>query len=97
MGVDVAYTEVDVRFVPPANVTKLAEQRAAYERIAASCLAVERCVGMTTWGVTDKYSWIPATFPGEGDALMWNANYTKKPAYYGFLQGIQTGGNTTTT
>lgn len=40
-------------------------------------------------GVSDKYSWIPGVFPGEGGALMWNANYKKKPAYAGFLAGIQ--------
>ena len=43
-------------------------QADVYERIAASCLAVKRCVGMTTWGVSDKYSWIPGkstlTFSG---------------------------------
>jgi endo-1,4-beta-xylanase len=31
-------------------------------------------------------------FEGEGAALMWNKNYKKKPAYFGFLKGIQTGG-----
>ncbi|KAK3109710.1 hypothetical protein LTR53_016733, partial [Teratosphaeriaceae sp. CCFEE 6253] len=60
-------------------------------RIAASCLAVKRCVGMTTWGVSDEYSWIPGVFAGEGAALMWNETYAKKPAYYGFLKGIETG------
>jgi endo-1,4-beta-xylanase len=43
--------------------------------------------------VSDKYSWIPGVFPGEGDALLWDANYKKKAgAYGGFLKGIQTGG-----
>jgi hypothetical protein len=29
---------------------------------------------------------------GEGAALVWNKNYKKKPAYFGFLGGIRTGG-----
>jgi endo-1,4-beta-xylanase len=34
-----------------------------------------------TWGFTDKHSWIPSFFRGEGWALPWDANYQKKPAY----------------
>jgi endo-1,4-beta-xylanase len=44
-------------------------------------------------GVTDKYSWVPNTFSGEGDALLWNSNYQKKAAYTSFLQGITSGGS----
>ncbi|KAL6156018.1 hypothetical protein ACJQWK_09980 [Exserohilum turcicum] len=43
---------------------------------------------MTVWGVSDKYSWIPTTFPGEGSALLWDANFQKKPAYTTFLNVI---------
>jgi endo-1,4-beta-xylanase len=48
-GVDVAYTEIDVRMNTPPTQAKLKVQADTYERIAASCLAVPRCVGMTTW------------------------------------------------
>ncbi|WPB07677.1 uncharacterized protein RHO25_012338 [Cercospora beticola] len=92
LGVDVAYTEIDVRYSTPGNATSVANQKKAYERIAASCLAVKRCAGMTVWGVSDKYSWIPGVFPGEGEANLWDENFQKKPAYDGFLKGIQTGG-----
>lgn len=92
LGVDVAYTEIDVRMNTPPNREKLAVQADAYERIAAACLSVPKCIGMTVWGVSDKYSWIPGVFDGEGAADLWNRNYKKKPAYFGFLEGIQTGG-----
>ena len=49
LGVDVAYTELDLRLNTPATPEKLAVQAAAYERVAKSCLAVKRCVGMTVW------------------------------------------------
>jgi len=39
-------------------------------------------------GISDKYSWIPGVFKGEGAALLWDENYNKKPAYKGFLKGI---------
>lgn len=91
-GVDVAYTELDVRMNLPATQKKLAVQAKVYQDVGAACLSVTRCVGITTWGVSDKYSWIPGVFAGEGAALMWNKNYKKKPAYFGLLKGIQQGG-----
>lgn len=48
-GVDVAYTEVDVRMKTASTPAKLQVQKKAFERVAASCHAVKRCIGMTTW------------------------------------------------
>jgi endo-1,4-beta-xylanase len=42
-----------------------------------------------TWGITDKYSWIPTAFPGEGWGLPWDAAYQKKPAYGAMLESLQ--------
>lgn len=73
----------------PATPQKLEVQKENYERVAKACLAVKNCIGMTVWGISDKYSWIPDTFPGEGAANVWDENYKKKPAYDGFLAGIE--------
>jgi endo-1,4-beta-xylanase len=89
LGVDVVYTEIDVRMNVPATPEKLQVQADTFERIAKSCMNVKRCIGMTVWGISDKYSWIPGVFPAEGAALLWDDNYVKKPAYKGFLKGIQ--------
>lgn len=94
LGVDVAYTEIDVRFNTPSNADKLKRQAESYARVATSCMNVDRCVGMTLWGVSDRYSWVPQTFSGEGDALLWNNNNQKKPAYDAFLKAIQAGKQT---
>lgn len=91
LNVDVAYTEIDVRMRTPSNSQKLQAHADAYARIATSCMNVARCVGMTIWGVSDKYSWVPQTFSGEGDALLWNSNMQKKPAYTAFLNAIIAG------
>ena len=88
LGVDVAYTELDIRMPLPETSEKLQVQSAAFARVAASCIAVPRCVGITLWGVSDKYSWVPNTFSGEGSALLWNSNFQKKPAYTGFLNAL---------
>jgi endo-1,4-beta-xylanase len=49
LGVDVAYTELDLRMNTPATPEKLAVQAAGYESVAKSCLAVKRCIGITIW------------------------------------------------
>lgn len=49
LGVDVAYTEIDIRMVTPATEEKLQKQAEIYARVVRACLAVERCVGLTLW------------------------------------------------
>jgi len=56
LNVDVAYTELDVRFYTPATPAKLRVQADVYRRVTRSCVNNKRCVGITLWGVSDKYS-----------------------------------------
>ncbi|THA31354.1 glycoside hydrolase [Streptomyces sp. A1277] len=81
LGLDVAVTELDVRMQLPADTAKLATQSSYYAQAVDACLAVERCVGITIWDYTDKYSWVSSTFPGEGAANLYDDNLTPKPAY----------------
>ncbi|MFC8849379.1 MULTISPECIES: endo-1,4-beta-xylanase [unclassified Micromonospora] len=96
LGVDVRITELDIRMSTPANATKLATQAADYKKVVNICLAVARCAGVTVWGITDKYSWIPGTFPGEGAALIWDENYAPKPAYQAVADALGSGTTTPT-
>ncbi|KAH9887904.1 endo-beta-1,4-glucanase [Cubamyces lactineus] len=90
LGVEVAITELDVMFYTlPPDEAGLQQQRKDFETIVGACAAVERCVGVTVWDFTDKYSWIPGTFPGSGDACPWDDNLQKKPAYYGIVDGFE--------
>ncbi|KAF2458621.1 putative xylanase 2 [Lineolata rhizophorae] len=88
LEVDVAYTEIDIRMNMPDSQQKLEQQADAYARMTGACMAVERCVGITVWGVSDRYSWVPQTFDGEGSALLWDQNYQKKPAYQAVMDAI---------
>ncbi|OLF18112.1 endo-1,4-beta-xylanase [Actinophytocola xanthii] len=81
LGVDVKITELDVRMRMPADSNKLATQATYYRNVIDACLAVPRCNQLTVWGFTDKYSWVPDTFQGEGAALPYTENYAAKPAY----------------
>ncbi|WP_329307392.1 endo-1,4-beta-xylanase [Streptomyces sp. NBC_01260] len=81
LGLDVAVTELDVRMRLPADAAKAATQASSYQQVVEACLAVGRCVGITVWDYTDKYSWVPGTFPGEGAASLYDENLAPKPAY----------------
>jgi endo-1,4-beta-xylanase len=82
MGLDVAYTELDVRIKNlPSNATGLQMQADEYAAIVGSCLDVARCVGITVWGFSDAHSWIPSTFPGAGDSNLYDKQSKPKLAY----------------
>ncbi|KAL1960136.1 hypothetical protein VTO42DRAFT_308 [Malbranchea cinnamomea] len=85
LGVEVAYTELDIRTTTPASSSALQQQATDYASVVSACKTVPECVGITIWDWTDKYSWIPSVFPGEGAALPWDENYQKKPAYNAIL------------
>jgi endo-1,4-beta-xylanase len=82
LGVEVAYTELDIRHESlPASSAAAVTQGNDYANVVGSCLDVAGCVGVTVWGFTDKHSWIPSTFPGQGDAMIYDASYNKKAAW----------------
>ena len=81
LGVDVALTELDIRMPLPRSTDKDTQQATDYSTVVKSCVAVSRCVGITLWDFSDKYSWIPSVVPGSGAALPWDEKFAKKPAY----------------
>jgi endo-1,4-beta-xylanase len=85
LGVDVAITEFDLRIPLPADGPSLAEQASDYAAVVSACRAVPRCVGVTTWGITDDHSWIPSFFSGYGAALPFDERYQPKPAVKAML------------
>lgn len=85
LGLAVQITELDVRLpvdaAGKAAAPDLARQAQIYEDMVALCLKHRRCTAVQTWGFTDKYSWIPGEYPGQGAALELDSNYMVKPAY----------------
>lgn len=78
LGVEVAYTELDVS--TPSSSPNYAQQAKDYANVVSACKQVPQCVGITVWGFTDKYSWIPGSYPD-----LWNTTLGKKQAYYSTL------------
>ncbi|MFC5800082.1 endo-1,4-beta-xylanase [Streptomyces formicae] len=81
LGMQTAFTEVDVRMDLPADDTKLTRQADDYRRLLDACLNVRSCTSFTVWGFTDKYSWVPGWFEGQGTANLLNEDFAPKPAY----------------
>jgi len=81
LGVDVHVTELDIRMTLPRTSAKDGQQGADYATVVKDCLGVSRCTGITVWDFTDKYSWIPSVFSGQGGALPYDENLRKKVAY----------------
>jgi len=89
LGLRVNVSELDVRIsdLPWDHQTKLAIQRQVYHRVVSACTRVRACEAVTTWGISDQYSWIDSTF-GADDPLPWDEEYNRKPAYYGMVDGF---------
>ena len=88
LGVDVAVTELDLRVRLPADAKTLAAQAADYASIVSACRETPRCVGVTTWGITDDRSWIPSFFSGYGAALPFDENDRPKPAVAAIIEAF---------
>ncbi|MGW4550640.1 endo-1,4-beta-xylanase [Streptomyces violaceorubidus] len=76
LGVDVAITELDIQGAPAST----------YANVTNDCLAVERCLGITVWGVRDSDSWRSEQTP-----LLFNNDGSKKAAYTAVLNALNGG------
>ena len=81
LGLETAVTEVDVRMIMPTDNVKLQAQAQGYSVLLQGCLLARKCNSFTVWGFTDKYSWVPGWFEGEGAANILDENFAAKPAY----------------
>jgi endo-1,4-beta-xylanase len=79
LGVDVQITELDVG--------SGSGQADVYRRVTEACMNVQRCTGITTWGITDRFTWRAPDTP-----LLFDPNYQKKPAYFAVLDALNNGG-----
>ncbi|CUA69520.1 endo-1,4-beta-xylanase [Rhizoctonia solani] len=88
LGLDVAITELDIRYKLPQTAALVTAQAENYKYVVNACLAVSRCVGITVWDTSDDHSWIPSVFPGYSNALLFDSNKNPKPAYYSVADAL---------
>jgi endo-1,4-beta-xylanase len=79
LGVQVQITEMDVgtSILDGTNAQRLQRQATAYGDAARACNAVAACTRLTTWGFTDRVSWLGPTEMG----LPFDAQLRPKPAF----------------
>jgi len=90
------FSELDIRANPSNDQTSLtsqraAEQRAKYKEVVEiyNSIPLDNKFALTVWGVRDNESWL-IDFWGNPDwPLLFDENYNKKEAYYGYLEGLQ--------
>jgi endo-1,4-beta-xylanase len=80
LGLELHITELDIR-LNDSSQSALNAQAKLYGEITTLCVQQPACKLLQTWGFTDKHSWIPAFYKGQGWALLWDDKYQKKPAY----------------
>ena len=87
LGLNVHITELDIRIPEPFTDEKREEQGRQYEAFARVC-AEEGVDHFLTWGITDRYSWVPGFFTGTGEALPFDKDLQPKPAIDGIQRAI---------
>jgi endo-1,4-beta-xylanase len=92
LGLETSFTEVDVRMLMPSDNPKLHAQANGYGILLRACLLAKKCTSFTVWGFTDKYSWVPGFFEGQGAANLLDENFGQKPAYQTVSQTLALAG-----
>lgn len=82
LGLEVQFTEVDVRIPEPVTDEKLQEQADVYWSMLSVCVNHPGCTAFITWGVTDRFSWISSFLDGYDAGLLLDREYQPKPAYW---------------
>jgi len=77
LGLKVAITELDIVTLGG----DLQAHAAEYASVFATCLAVSACVEVTSWGFTDRSTWLNSFIGPESTPLLFDENYQPKPAY----------------
>jgi endo-1,4-beta-xylanase len=93
-GVKVHITEMDVYQGATNSNEAFAKQKEIFYNLVHTCLLDANCIGFTTWGIADRYTWLRTTdWKNMPDArpVLFDDDFKKKPAYYGVLQALNEG------
>ncbi|MCQ2579593.1 MAG: endo-1,4-beta-xylanase [Treponemataceae bacterium] len=86
IGVDVSFSEVDVRIPQKNYESHLDKQQQIYCELLQIAVEEPNVKNFIMWGFTDASSWVPYTFPGKGHALPYDEKLNPKPLYEAMLE-----------
>ncbi len=91
LGLDVEFTELDLGLykLRGSQTDKLTRQAQVYHQITTLCLASPRCTGITTWGVSDQWTWLRLVSNRPDAPLLFDDQYQPKPAYFAVAQALR--------
>jgi len=91
LGLSVQVTEIDVQVGKDAGAAELDAQARVYGDMLRTCLAATNCTAFTSWGVSDRYSWIRSTLAGKPweQPLPFDEAFRPKPAYNAMLEALR--------
>jgi endo-1,4-beta-xylanase len=96
IGLEVQFTEIDVGIWGEVTQEKLERQAEIYQGLIEIAIKYPKVTAFVTWGVTDKYSWLPGfgiEVSGSkityGSGLLFDENYRQKPAYYATINKLK--------
>lgn len=88
MGLLCNITELDLRICGGTSQSSLDEQAVEFKDLTELFLSKPNCTSLLVWGISDNGSWIPYTFSGCDDGLLWDDNMNKKPGFYAVLDAL---------
>lgn len=97
-GLKLHFSELDIRTNPEGdnNVTSLSfdkanSQKAKFKEVVQiyNSIPLDNKFALTVWGLRDNESWLQDFWGVPDWPLMWDENYNKKPAYDGFIEGLE--------
>jgi endo-1,4-beta-xylanase len=88
LGLELHVTEADIRIPMPVTSSALQSQAEEYGQLLKIFIGNRNARSWTFWGITDRYSWVPAEFKSYGAALPWDGEYQPKPAHRALLDAL---------
>jgi endo-1,4-beta-xylanase len=88
IGIDVSFSEVDVRKKVDGKPESAQAQQDLYCRLMRIALEEKNVKSFICWGFSDIHSWVPASFPGYGEALFYNTALKPKLVYKAVVKTI---------
>lgn len=80
LGVEVDFTEIDVRINGTVTDEDLQRQAEIYSDLYELAAGIDGANVVTTWGLSDRYTWVVDNYVGYSSPLLFDIDYKEKPA-----------------